>query len=155
MPAACTTTTTTLINAAFPVLPDYSPRERIEQEEHALGLTPSAHPMAVLGETLDVPDRVPISDLASHAGREVTIAGILVAARRARTRKGEFMKFISLEDEHGLAECVLFPDAYQTYGHLLIHRGPYVARGTVEDQHGAATLTVSHLDSPDPASGRP
>jgi len=149
MPAACTATTATFTTAASPALPDYSPRERLEQEEYALGLTPSAHPMAVLGETLGAADRVPISDLADHIGRKVAIAGVLMAARRARTRSGEFMKFVSLEDEHGLVECVLFPDVYQRYGHLLIHRGPYVARGTVEDQHGAVTLTVSHLALPE------
>jgi DNA-directed DNA polymerase III PolC len=127
-------------------LPDYSARDRLDGEEHVLGLTPTAHPMALLGRDLNVPGRLPIDRLNEHVGRTVTVAGLLAASRRARTRTGEFMKFISLEDEHGLIECVLFPDAYQRYGHLLVSRGPYVARGTMDNQHGALTLTVAHLE---------
>jgi len=127
-------------------LPDYSAQDRLDGEEHVLGLTPTAHPMALLGRALHVPGRLPIDRLGKHVGGVVTIAGLLAASRRARTRTGEFMKFISLEDEHGLIECVLFPEVYQRYGHLLVSRGPYVARGTVENQHGALTLTVTHLE---------
>jgi len=130
---------------ASPALSEYAPQERLGQEEYVLALTPSAHPLAVLRADLGRPDLVPNNRLAEHAGREVAIAGILMASRRARTRTGEFMMFVSLEDEFGLAECVLFPETYQRYGHLLVHRGPYIARGRVEDQHGALTLTVSDL----------
>ena len=132
------------------VLPEYAAEARLDGEEYVLGLTPSAHPMTVLGRDLDLPGRLPIDRLAEHVGREVTVAGVLVAARRARTKSGEFMKFISLEDQHGLVECVLFPDAYQRYGHLLISRGPYVAGGTVENQHGAITMTVTRLELREP-----
>ncbi len=129
-----------------PQLPDYPPALRLHHEAHILGLTPMGHPLAVLGAELKLPpDRIGGDQLAEHVGRRVSIAGIVMAARRARTQSGEFMKFVSLEDEHGLVECVLFPDVYHRYGHLLIHRGPYVARGIVESQHGALTLTVERL----------
>jgi DNA polymerase III alpha subunit len=135
-------------------LPDYAPPERLGQEEYALALTPSAHPLAVLRAGLGRPDLVLNNRLDDHVGKEVTIAGILVASRRARTKTGEFMKFISLEDETGLVECVLFPEAYQRYGHLLIRRGPYLARGRVENQHGAVTLAVSELQLADAPTAR-
>ena len=129
--------------------PDFSPIQRLHHEAHVLGLTPSAHPMTIFGPQLNLPDRVPGDRLADYAGRRVAIAGIVMATRRARTKSGEFMKFVSLEDEYGLVECVLFPDVYHRYGHLLIHRGPYIARGTVESQQGALTLTVDQIILPD------
>ncbi len=136
----------------YPVPDDYSPGRRLGLEEFALDLTASAHPMTVLGKKLDLPDRVPNGSLGAHVGRQVCVAGVLVASRRARTRSGEFMMFVSLEDETAVVECVLFPDVYQKCGHVLISRGPYVAWGTVENQHGAITLAVQRLTIADPAT---
>ena len=73
------------------------------------------------------------------------MAGLLFAARLARTRDGRFMKFISLEDETGTVEAVLLPDAYQRLGGRLSTRGPYIVSGAVEDHLGALSLIVSDL----------
>ena len=152
---------------AAPALPDYSPLQKLLLEEHLLGMTPSANPMAVYRSaecgmrnaelTADnnftsstprerrVMPTLRLRDLAKCAGREVTVAGILFAERRARTRNGQFMKFISLEDETGVVEAVLLPDAYQRLGGRLTTRGPYLVTGTVENHLGAISLIVTEL----------
>ncbi|HUU11185.1 MAG TPA: OB-fold nucleic acid binding domain-containing protein, partial [Phycisphaerae bacterium] len=86
-----------------------------------------------------------MTDLPNHLGTEVTVAGVLFAERRARTKTGEFMKFISLEDETGVVEAVLLPNAYQRLGGRITTRGPYRVTGTVEDHFGAVSLLVSDL----------
>jgi DNA polymerase III alpha subunit len=82
----------------------------------------------------------------------VTVAGLLFAERRTRTKDGEFMKFISLEDETGIVEAVLLPDAYQRLGGRLTTRGPYVVTGTVEDHLGAISVIVADLRLVQPAA---
>lgn len=84
-------------------------------------------------------------DLLDYADEEVTVCGLLFAERRARTRTGEFMKFISLEDPWGVVEAVLLPDAYQRLGGRLRTRGPYRVTGTVEAHYGAVSLMVRDL----------
>ncbi|HUU92503.1 MAG TPA: OB-fold nucleic acid binding domain-containing protein, partial [Phycisphaerae bacterium] len=135
---------------------------KLELEDHLLGMTPSANPMAVyrplIESTLPSLPRPPspprkrrdtsilrIRQLPDYPGDEVTVAGILFAERRARTRTGEFLKFFSLEDETGVIEAVLLPDAYQRLGHRLTTRGPYRVTGTVEDRFGATSLLVTDL----------
>jgi len=86
-----------------------------------------------------------LADLADRAGCVVTVAGLLFAERRARTKTGEFMKFISLEDPTGTVEAVLLPDAYQRLGGRITTRGPYRVTGRVEDHFGALSLIVSDL----------
>ena len=180
-----------------PPLEDYSPLQKLLLEEHLLGMTPSASPMAVYRpliisnlrfEISDSPangkdrggilrfaqnDRegpspppssppsspprerreiLPIADLPSRAGEVVTVAGLLFAERRTRTKDGEFMKFISLEDETGIVEAVLLPDAYQRLGGRLTTRGPYVVTGTVEDHLGAISVIVADLRLVQPAA---
>lgn len=159
---------------ATPDLEDYPLREKIEIEDEMLGgMTPSANPMAVyLKDIADcglwIADRtedkhgsdgtsvsplreqrgisaVRTVDLLDHADEEVTVCGLLFAERRARTRTGEFMKFISLEDPWGVVEAVLLPDAYQRLGGRLRTRGPYRVTGTVEAHYGAVSLMVRDL----------
>jgi DNA polymerase III alpha subunit len=158
-----------------PDLEDYPLREKIEIEDEMLGgMTPSANPMAVylkgiadcgfrisdstedgdshggvasspLGEQRGTP-AVRTVDLLDHADEEVAVLGLLFAERRTRTRTGEFMKFISLEDPWGVVEAVLLPDAYQRLGGRLRTRGPYRVTGTVEAHYGAASLMVKGLN---------
>jgi DNA polymerase-3 subunit alpha len=147
---------------AGPDLADYSPLQKLLLEEHLLGMTPSANPMAIYRPTLtsnssppqERREILPIADLSSHAGEQAAVAGILFAERRARTKNGEFMKFISLEDETGVVEAVLLPDAYQRLGGRLTTRGPYVATGSVENHLGAISLIVTDLRLIQPAGKR-
>ena len=129
-----------------PDLRPYSPLRRLKVEEHLLGMTPSANPMAIYRPLVALGGRAcRTADLPRHGGEEVVVAGILFAERRARTRDGQFMKFISLEDETGVVEAVLLPEAYQRLGGRVTTRGPYLVTGTVEDHYGAISLIVSDV----------
>ncbi len=138
-----------------PDLRPYSPLHTLEIEEHLLGMTPSAHPMAVYRPLVALNGSTcRTTDLPGRSGQEVRVAGVLFAERRARTKDGQFMKFISLEDEWGVVEAVLLPDAYQRLGGRLTTRGPYLVTGTVEDHYGAVSLLVSDVAALAPARAR-
>jgi DNA polymerase III alpha subunit len=62
-----------------------------------------------------------------------------------RTRDGRWMRFLTFEDESGLAEVVLFADAYARHGIQLTKHGPFYARGSVETQAGALSLHADWL----------
>jgi DNA-directed DNA polymerase III PolC len=135
---------------AAPPLEDYSPLQKLRLEEAVLGgITPSAGPMEIYYNISDcgfrISDFVRTCDLARHAGRQATVLGLLFAERRARTKTGEFMKFLSLEDPWGVVEAVLLPEAYQRLGGRVRTRGPYRVTGTVEAHYGALSLIVQDL----------
>jgi len=139
-----------------PDLEDYPALQKLEWEEHLLGMTPSAHPMAIYRPLIENAHALArTADLPNRPGHEVAVAGILFAERRARTKTGEFLKFVSLEDETGVIEAVLLPDAYQRLGHRLTTRGPYRVTGTVEDHFGAISLLVTDLVLAEPATAHP
>jgi hypothetical protein len=54
------------------------------------------------------------------------------------------LQFVTLEDEHGFAEVALFPETCPQVPYLTL--GPYVASGTVEEQHGVFTLTARSFE---------
>jgi DNA polymerase III alpha subunit len=127
-------------------LKEYDLPTLIRHEAEILGLFVSGHPIASIRRHLPG-DMVTTQDFADHAGRTVTVAGILSARRKTRTEtKGELMEFVTLEDEFGLVECTLFPSVYRRCGGNFRTVGPYVARGKVEDRFGSCTLTVDRIE---------
>ncbi|MHC4377660.1 MAG: DNA polymerase III subunit alpha [Planctomycetota bacterium] len=116
---------------ALPRLPDIDARSQALEELELLGLTVRLHPTEVF-ERDDLErelgpqgylrlrqQRIPCADLRQHVGKRVAILGWLAASRRVRTQDGAWMRFLTFEDPSGLAEVVLFTQAYQRHGHRL------------------------------------
>jgi DNA polymerase III alpha subunit len=87
----------------------------------------------------------PCAELARHRDQRVELCGWLVASRPVRTSAGRWMRFLTLEDESGIAEVVLFPSVYARAGHRLVGRGPFRISGRVEDPLGAGTLHAERI----------
>lgn len=119
---------------------------RIRNELEHLGMHPSGHPMEVLRGDARELDCVPVAALvAAPPGAPVRVAAVLAASRRVRTRGGETMQFLTLEDETGTHEAVLFPDAYRRLGGRVTTGGPYLVEGRMSDEEGRADLVVSEI----------
>ncbi len=88
------------------------------------------------------------AELMGRRGQEVQFVGRPVTERLTRTSgDGRLMKFLTLEDETGLFEVVLFPDCYARYGRHLSEPGPFYVRGEVQVKDGAATVICRSLSS--------
>jgi DNA polymerase III alpha subunit len=88
----------------------------------------------------------PAPELPRHAGRTVLCAGLLTTAKPVTTVHDEPMEFATFDDGAGLIETVLFPDVYRDRAHLLFDQGPFIFRGKVEEEFGAVTVTITHLE---------
>ena len=133
---------------ALPRLPEVDESTRALAELELLGLTIRVHPVRLFPRSeLDrLPEPpIPCAELLRHAGQTVTVLGWLAASRRVRTKDSRWMRFLTFEDESGLAEIVLFADTYERHGHRLVQRGPFLAGGRVEDSFGACTLHASWI----------
>ncbi len=124
----------------------YSLRERVLWELRILGFSHSGHPLEAWDGRLCRLGGVPSFDLKDWAARRAAFVGWLVTMRRAVTRNREYMKFITLEDRHGVVEVVLFPEVYRRYGAGITEAGCYLAEGRVEEQHGAVNLVADRVE---------
>jgi DNA polymerase III alpha subunit len=129
-----------------PRLKPYSEERRRREEHAALGFLTSSHPMALHAEALRHFRLCRSTELHRHVGRSVLVAGMLTTAKPVRTVKDEPMQFATFDDGHGLIESVLFPDLYRKRGHVLFDQGPFLMRGTVTEDFGAISLTITDLD---------
>ncbi|MEO8091018.1 MAG: hypothetical protein ABI703_12035, partial [Gemmatimonadales bacterium] len=129
-----------------PALKEYSPERRRREEYETLGFITDAHPMQLHADRLRRFRLCPSTELHRHAGRHVLAAGMLTTAKPVHTARDEPMEFATFDDGHGLIEAVLFPQVYRERGHVLFDQGPFIFRGKVEEEFGAVTLTITHLE---------
>ena len=124
-----------------PALPEFDVARRVRGEIQATGLWFSGHPLDTMIPPAAARGAVPAASLPAHVGRRVAVVGLPCAYRRVETKSGERMLFMTLADRSGLAECVLFPDAYRVNAQA--GRGQVVrAEGRVDESLGAVTLAA-------------
>ena len=144
----------------LPGLPDEPALTRARTEFDLLGLSPHAHPVRLFPCPADERlrtrvrhgprDQRPVNPVACaqlnqwHKAR-VTLRGWPAATRSLRTQTGQLMQFLTLEDESGLAEVVLFPEIHRRDSHLLSEQGVLCITGVVEDHLGAYTLQAERI----------
>ena len=150
----------------LPGLPNPGRAERGALEYELLGMTVADHPLRVFPCPADEriaarfgslaaaarpgSGRRPVNPIACSAldrfpGARVTLRGWPAASRRVHTSDGRWMRFLTLEDETGLAEVVLFADVYERDGGRLTEFGPLCVTGVVQDQLGSCTLNAERV----------
>ncbi len=140
---------------ATPALPNYSEGRCRQDQYAALGFLTAHHPMALYADRLRRFRLVRSPDLPRHVGHTVLLAGMLTTAKPVHTATDEPMEFATFDDGHGLVETVLFPQVYRSRGHVLFDQGPFLLKGKVEEEFGAISVTVTHLDRVDRMLARP
>jgi len=107
-------------------LPEYDRIAKLKAEVEVTGIPLSIHP-AILFRI----KHVPASRLDRFIDRQITVAGFIATARRARTNNGKVMGFVTLEDSSGLAEVTFFPDQLENYHNICRVSGPVWVTGKV------------------------
>ncbi len=96
----------------FKPTPPATPQQKLEWEKETLGLYVSSHPLAGLKKYISRKATM-IADLTSkNVGKKATIAGIVESVKKLRTKKGDTMAIVMIEDPSGKMEVTLFPKTY-------------------------------------------
>lgn len=124
----------------------YQALVRVRNELGYLEMHVSAHPMALLRGEASRYSCLSIEEATRSPGEStVRIAAIVAAMRRVLTRQGP-MQFITLEDETGVLEAVVFPVVYRRIGERVTTPGPFLVVGKLKVQEGAEHLEVGRLE---------
>ena len=124
---------------------NFSVEEICKTEYESFGYMVTRHPLYFYRSFTEHPSIVKAKDLNKHRGKNVRLIGWYMTSKRIRTRKGDIMKFLSLEDTTGTFEAVIFPRQYEQFAELTMSMGPYVIDGKV-DENDATNVVVSKLN---------
>jgi DNA polymerase III alpha subunit len=112
----------------FSQLSQYDRAAKLKAEVDLTGIPFSIHPALFLRTK-----HTPAARLGRFINREVTVAGFIATARRAKTNDGRVMGFVTLEDFSGLAEVTFFPDQLEKYRNICRACGPVWITGRVTE----------------------
>jgi DNA polymerase-3 subunit alpha len=142
--------------AARPPIPvgEFEQHELLAVEKEAIGLFISAHPLKAVRDALRLAVDCPLADLAARPDKEqVTVGGIVTAARKVRSRSGTDLIFATLDDLEGQVELLVFEASLEKLGGPLEADQIVLVRGRVDHKEGQTTTVVAQsveLFSPDP-----
>ncbi|CUW41627.1 Error-prone DNA polymerase dnaE [Magnetospirillum sp. XM-1] len=98
-------------------LPKASAGEEVVCDYASLKLSLKAHPMALLRPQLTIMGIVPTERLAQVQGR-VSVAGLVLMRQRPGTASGVI--FVTLEDETGIANLVVWPQVFERFRQMVL-----------------------------------
>ncbi|HLB54765.1 MAG TPA: DNA polymerase III subunit alpha [Gemmatimonadales bacterium] len=132
-----------------PVLPDvpaWSEAERLVREKEVLGFFISGHPLEPYRPEVELFGTRTTATLDRWSEQPVRVAGVITAVRRQLARKsGKEYARVVVEDFHGTAEVLVFPESWARLNHVLVEdalvllTGGYSARDRGEER---ATMVV-------------
>ncbi|GAA5525671.1 DNA polymerase III subunit alpha [Microbulbifer aestuariivivens] len=128
----------------------WSIRERLEGEKNTLGLYLTGHPIDEYEEELQHLVKARIADL--KPGREgQKVAGLVVAMRVMKTKRGDSMAIVTLDDRSGRIEAAVFSEAFGEHREKLVKDALLVLDGPIshDDYSGGLKMTVNGVSTLD------
>jgi len=131
-------------NESAPGLPEPSQGEDLLTDYATLGTTLGAHPLALLRQALRARRCRNSRELqAVEHGRPVSIAGLVIGRQRPQTASGVI--FVTLEDEFGLVNVVVWHDLAERQRRVLVQSQMLRIDGHLETQDGVLHVIAGRL----------
>jgi DNA polymerase III subunit alpha len=127
----------------------WSSMERLKREREFIGFFLSGHPLNKYQEDTQLfcTHNLGSETLATLEDKiPVTVAGIITTVKAIRDKKGRPIAFVTIEDQYGVAELLVFSDAYDKFMNLLKTDNLVVVDGTAENQGGLIKIIVRNID---------
>jgi error-prone DNA polymerase len=129
--------------AAF-ILPQMPICEHVVADYQTTRLSLKAHPMSFLRSSMARQGYAPMRDVNQmRNGQSVRLAGIVLIRQRPGSAKG--VCFITLEDETGVANLVVWPKVMEAFRKVIMRARVIEVRGTVQRDADVTHVVALHL----------
>ncbi len=124
----------------LPEVPSWSEAERLANEKNVIGFFISGHPLDRYREEVQILSSRTTATLSTWSEHQVTVAAVVTAVKRRVSKKtGSEYARLTLEDFHGTAEALVFPETWSNLSDTIVAdsalllTGSYSARDRGED----------------------
>ena len=117
----------------------------VVQDYRSVGLSLRSHPVAFLRAELRRRGMVTCADLAHvRDGRRVVVPGIVLVRQKPGSARG--VMFITVEDETGVANLILWPDRYARQRRLVLSATMIACHGKVQREGEVIHVVADRLE---------
>jgi error-prone DNA polymerase len=125
-------------------LPPMTQGSEVVEDYRSVGLTLRQHPVAFLRAELAQHGIVPCATLADlRDGARTTVAGVILVRQRPGSASG--VVFITIEDETGHANLVVWPPVFERQRLLVMSASMIACRGKVQKEGEVIHIVADHL----------
>jgi DNA polymerase-3 subunit alpha len=120
-----------------PDIPELNKQEMLSYEKECLGFYITGHPLDNVMHLLKKYSTMDTLEANTTENEtDVTIGGVVRSIKEIKTKKGDIMAFVTLEDLSGFVELTIFTDLYKQSAALLKSEKPVLVRGrlTIENE---------------------
>jgi error-prone DNA polymerase len=133
-------------------LPVPTASENMRADYRLTGTTLGQHPLAFLRRELQRRRYRDSSELSAlPSGRHIRVAGMVTLRQRPQTASGVI--FLTLEDEYGLTNVVVWTSVSERQRRVLLQSNLLAVHGYLESQHGVQHLIAQRLEDLTPMLG--
>ncbi len=133
-----------LVEPDVPLAPMKEGREVVE-DYRSVGLSLGQHPVAFLRGELRSRGMVTCDEVRTgRDGRRVVVPGIVLVRQKPGSAKG--VMFITVEDETGVANLVLWADRFEKQRRLVLSAGMIACHGRVQREGEVVHVVTDHLE---------
>jgi error-prone DNA polymerase len=126
------------------LLPALASSEEVVSDYETIRLSLKGHPLQFLRDRFARLGVIPAKDLDERQqGRRIAVAGVVLVRQRPGTAKG--VVFLTVEDESGVANIVVWPKVFEQYRPVVMGARLVLIRGRVETPEDAPKGGVIHL----------
>ncbi|MBU3980834.1 MAG: DNA polymerase III subunit alpha, partial [Proteobacteria bacterium] len=125
----------------MPSMDEWDEKQLLAFEKEALGFYITGHPLTKFEDLLDkFTNANTISLMEKNDGEIVRVGGIIINIKTIKTKKGDLMAFVTLEDQHGTVEVVVFSLAYAAVHELLVEDDAVIIQGQVKKDENSVKI---------------
>ena len=126
-------------------LPPMPPGEHVVQDYRHLHLSLKAHPVSFLRADLDRRGITRHECLAATpSGRRVTVAGLVLVRQRPGSANGVI--FMTLEDETGIANTIVWPKVFETFRPVVLGARLTAVTGKLQNEQGVIHVIADRIE---------
>ncbi len=124
-------------------LPSMTPSEHVVQDYSAMSLSLKAHPVSFVREKLNLSQVIAAQDLNQlNDGSPVRVAGLVLVRQRPGTASG--ILFMTIEDETGTANLVVFSKLFDKYRKEIVRARLLMVEGKLQREGEVTHVIVKH-----------
>ena len=135
---------------ALPVVQDWPPIERLQQEFDAIGFYLSSHPLDAYGKSLERVGVVRLADLAARltvgGPSRFKLAGVVIGRKERTSARGSRFAFVQMSDASGVFEVMMFSEVLGQARPLLDSGQPLLIHVDVRAEEETLRLTAQRVE---------
>ena len=137
------------IYAAYRQARPWSEKERLGGEKDTLGLYISGHPIDEYEAEIRKFAPTRIADVRGDKSGTQCLAGLIVATRTMKTKRGDTMAIIQIDDRSARIEVTVYAEAYNEHRELLIKDSIVIVEGSVghDDYSGQLAMRAKGVST--------